>query len=343
MRGGLRYTRLIALLVVPGCATNALRIEYAGNVSAAGTAAAARARDLLVRTDASRLEARAELVAADPACASDPIVLRADPVFGARAPARGGLCREGGVTAGPSDRVLRLDPVQRQIAPTLALMKALTLYTDALGEIAGATPADPAQSLVDAHATAFAAADALRALAGGKDQPIPGPNDPRIKAIAGFVRLLGELVAQAHTVDRLRARVAAEPDGVATIVPILREQLLAWNTARATASGVALGASASLLRGAVAPGATATPRERRDAVMLFYARQTSEEQAAALYPALENVLAALEASDTDFRRVLVKDPTLSAKERARVLEIGRKRLVRALQLVTDLSTAFAGA
>ena len=59
-----------------------------------------------------------------------------------------------------------------------------------------------------------------------------------------------------------------------------------------------------------------------------------------LYPAVTQLLSELQNADEDFRRVIVKDPTLTKAERRKLAEITRQRIVSALQTFTALLKAF---
>lgn len=78
-RPSMQVAMLGAVLVLAGCATNQLRLEYAGDVAARAKATTLAADFYLREVDATRTEANIELVAADPACGRQSPVLRAMP------------------------------------------------------------------------------------------------------------------------------------------------------------------------------------------------------------------------------------------------------------------------
>ena len=72
----------------------------------------------------------------------------------------------------------------------------------------------------------------------------------------------------------------------------------------------------------------------------FYGLEAASRASGRIYPVLDGVLVALDQSDRDLRRILPESPSLSRKERDRVAEINRQRIVRALESVTAMITSF---
>lgn len=336
-----RLGTVLLAVAVSGCATNALRVEYAGNVAAAGDAAVASVKGYVSRIDAARRETRIELVVADPACGVPRPVVRFDPVVGPGAAEVGALC-----VAAPTadDRVRALDfsAVDPAVVPVLDMAGAIATYSDALGEIVDDAPVNPGTSIINAHATAVAAQDALVAVLGLGAGPIPGGDDPRVKAVTGFITFLGELQVEADKVERLRVAVAEGP-AIAPLVQTLREHIAALENRRRAQRNLTQVVSAAMLRRVVDQRSPlAKPDERRAALVAYYDREDAEAAHGRLYPALDQLLVALEQSDADFRRLLKPDPQMTAAERARVREIARQRVVKALNLITQMATSFRG-
>lgn len=332
-----------ALALVSGCGVNTLRVEYAGNVVTQGKAAAAASRDYLDKVDTGRDAASADLFAADPACGStSKAVVRKLPRPRLTPLVRGWLCVPADETPGQDDSPLSMRPLGYELEPTVALIDALASYTDSLAEIVEAKPSDPAQGFTDALATARAAQGTLTAIVATVPK-IPGADDPRVKAVTDFITFLGELQDESKKVGELRTLILANPDGAEDIIKALRGQLETWEGERKTdlllRNGLMSTEVARLVR-AVPP---APDKERREAIAALYAGNRNYRASARIEPALDALLAALLESDRDLRRVLRDRPNLTDKERAKVAEINRKRIIRALEGVTALITSFKGA
>jgi hypothetical protein len=328
-------------LAASACATNTLRVEYAGNVAAAGDAAVASAKSYVGRIGAARRETRIELVVADPACGVQRPVIRLAPVVGPGASEVGALCM---VAPKGTDlaRALDFSAVDPVVVPVLDMVSAIATYSDALGEIVDDAPDNPGKSIVDAHETAVAAQDALVAVLGLGAGPIPGADDPRVKAVAGFIDFLGGLHVEAVMVDSLRVEVGNGP-AIAALVRTLREHVAALENRRKAQRNLTQVVSSTMLKQVIEQrNPIAKPEDRRAALVAYYEREDAEAAHGRLYPALDQLLVALDRSDADFRRLLKPDPQMTAAEKARVREIARQRVVKALNLITQMATSFRG-
>lgn len=333
---------LLLLAGVSACATDALRVDYARTVAAEGKAAAEASKEFLHRVDIGRREANIELVAADPACgAESKAKVRKTPRIEARE-GRGWLCVP--PRWNPDEHhEFSLRPITPELAPTLDLISALTSYTEALGAIADEKADDPLKPLLDALETARAAEGAIQALRNRTDLLVPAADDKRIEAVRGFVALLVELAHERDQVKRLRAVVAKHPEGAAPVIASLRSHLRLWETRRGADAAVREFIVASIVKRSVDSRPPTSISARREALTSYYALSDANDASAKIHPALDDVLRELDKADRGFRRVLAPNPDLNDKERARIAELNRQRIVRALQSLTALITSFRGA
>jgi hypothetical protein len=316
-------------------------VEYAGNVAAAGDAAVASAKSYVGRIGAARRETRIELVVADPACGVQRPVIRLDPVVGPGASEVGALCMVAPKSADLA-RALDFGAIDPAVVPVLDMVGAIATYSDALAEIVGDAPVNPGSSIVEAHETAVAAQDALVAVLGLGAGPVPGADDPRVKAVAGFIDFLGQLQLEAEKVDRLKVEVTNGP-AIAPLVQTLREHVAALENRRKAQRNLTQVVSSTMLKRVIEQhDPLAKPEDRRAALVAYYDREDAEAAHGRLYPALDQLLVALDKTDADFRRLLRPDPQMTVAEKARVREIARQRVVKALNLITQMAMSFRG-
>ncbi|MFL6857963.1 MAG: hypothetical protein ACJ8EB_08660 [Allosphingosinicella sp.] len=331
---------VLAALALASCGVNTLRLEYADLVGQKGEAVATSTRSFLDVVRTTREGANVELVAADVACGRSPAQLRDPPLLGRRAPAVGWLCRPA-----PNKKfAIDLDPLQDDLEPTLTAVQALADYSDALTDIVNSKPADPSKAVNDALATAEAAQSAFVAVFKLGKGPLPAASDPRVKAITDFIGFLGELQVEADKVKALRKFLAEQPEEAAPtrLIAELRSELDEWEASRASDQVIMETISGDLLNGVINRARPGKPQERREAMTAYYSRHSARLASARIYPALTGVLDAFEKADGNMRRVMREHPNLNDKERAKVAEINRTRLIRALDNLTALITAFRG-
>ena len=336
-----RLCSAAAIMMLQGCAADALRVDYAGEVVKATAAADDGARLFLAKVDEGRQTTNIALVVADPACAQLHPVLRAKPDLSPTAPEVGSLCVEH--PARDPARQLSLSPIADELVPTLKLVEALAAYSDALATIIAAPKNPPSQALVDALALARAAQEAAVAVAGKTGGPVPASDDPRVVAAAKLIDFIGGLVREADQVKRLRALVAAQPDTPATTIKALRRSIRDWERARSADAGLRLEVLAAVSDRVVQARPPHRPEQRHDALLAFYAEQADLRREALLAPALYAALDALEEADADLRRVLAPDAKFTARERARIAALNRQRILTALGDVAELAKALHGA
>lgn len=342
MRQSLTYRLLgaaIALIVISGCATNALRVEYAGDVGTKGRAAAAASREYLKEVEAARLEANLDLVEQDPACGRWQPALRRQVSLGPDKPAVGWLCAAGSDVPGSP---FSLRPISYQLVPTIQLTDALTSYADALIEVAQGDRVSPAQGFIDALATARSVQRLAGAVTNSEVGPSLAADDPRVVAATGFVNFLGELAEEAGRVEDLRQIIARNPEGARPLIRALRDHLVTWEISRKSDRATELLIEAALLSSVFNAQPPAEGSARRTALDNYYRRDAERLAGDQLHPKLDALLHALEQADADLRRVLEPNPNLTDEERRRVAEISRKRIVRALDGLTEIINAVRG-
>lgn len=344
MLDGSRIRGPLVLILAAGltsCATNTLRVDYARTVGTQGRATAEASREFLNRVDIARREANIELVAADPACHTEPAIVRRSPRVHANGD-RGWLCVPRGWKPDPSYN-FSLHPLTPQLEPTFDLIAALSSYAEALTEIVDTKPSDPLKPLLDALATARAVQGTLQAVRNRTGEPIPAADDPRVAAVSGFVGFLTELSDEADKVRRLRQVLAKHPEGARPLIQALREDLRGWNRIRAGDELLRSTIVEAIVQRTIDRRPPASVAERREALSSYYTLADAHRASAQVYPALTKVLDELESADRDLRRVLVETPNLNPKEKRKVAEMNRQRIVRALEGVTALITSFRGA
>jgi hypothetical protein len=327
-------------VTLAGCATNALRIEYAQTVVDKGKAATAASRTFIDQVDQGREELEIELIAADPLCGrtAGQAFVRAQPILGARAPAAGWLCawsdRYGSYTLARGRR-------DDRIRDSIGLIDAITAYTTALAEVLDEEIRDPAETFSNALATGLAVQNTIVAATGGEG-PLPAADDARVEAVRGFISFVGTLATEAHRVRGLRAALEHYPQGAQPLIEALRNDLWAWERRRAGQANAMQRINDLLLNG-ILQRSSLTVAQRREALRANYDRAAKNRAGALLHPALLDLLETFEKADRDFRRIIVDDPELNDRENRRVVELTRQRIVQGLERLTALVNAFRGA
>jgi hypothetical protein len=332
-------TGLLLFLTLPGCALNALRVDYASKVATHGELVAVASTQFLDRVDEARTKISVEMIAADPICAASPALFRRQPDLAGAA--SGWLCAAPGSDAAANASPLSLRPLAPELEPTVELIGSLGEYSEALSDIVEADVADASKPLTDALGLARAAEGTLRAIASGPTV-VPAADDKRLTALTGFITFIGQLRGEAGKVKAIRQVLAENPGGAAPLIAALREHLELFNNEMKADNGLRSGISGALLRRVVDARPPASIEVRRKAAETYYALQQSARSQTRFYPALGDALDKLETVDADLRRVIVDNPKLSVKERRRIAELNRQRITEALNHITAVITAFRG-
>jgi hypothetical protein len=336
-----RLAPLLLVAALGGCAINALRVEYAGNVGAAGQTAAAGARDFLALAEQTRNEANIEIIVADPACGQPGAIFRSNLAVTSKRPRRGDFCRAITPQDDPKTvaRFSTADPTE-DLEPAFGLIDVLLDYTDTLADIAAQEPVDAARRVDQTLETASALEDAFSALLGRQGGVTPAPDDPRVAAVKSFLGLVLALRKEADQVTQLRAVLADNPNGAKPMINVLKRSLSAWEGSRKNDALLRLGVAKILSKRVLDAVPLSKPAERREALRMEYGARAKGRAEDRFHPAVQNMLAELESADADFRRVIVKDPALTKAERRKLAELTRQRVVAALQTFTGLVKAF---
>jgi hypothetical protein len=335
------FAPLVLVVSLSGCALNALRVEYAGNVGDAGQVASAGAREFLTLAAQTREEANIEIIVADPACGQPGAIFKNDLTVTSTTSRTGDFCRKITPQDDPKTvtRFSTIDPTE-DLAPALDLINVLVDYTDTLADIAAEEPVDATKRIDQTLETASALEDAFSALLGRQGGATPAPDDPRVVAIKGFLGLVLALKKEADQVTQLRAVLADNPNGAKPMIGALRRSLSAWEGSRKNDSLLRLGVAKVLAKRVLDAVPPSKPAERREALRTEYSARAKARAEDRFHPAVVRMLAELESADADFRRVIIKDPALTKAERRKLAELTRQRVVGALQTFTALVKAF---
>ena len=330
-------------LSVSGCAINALRKEYAGQVALASDAATDGIQKFLDQVDTGRRETNITLASIDPACSSLAPVLRLKPAIGPMAPSVGFLCVDMRQPNAPAGNPISLVRISDDLEPTLKLAASLAAYGDGLAAIVEDDPVAASKPLLDALSLARAAQDAAKAIMPSAPDGVPAADDPRIAAAASLIDFIGGLVREAEQVKQLRAYLAEHPEGVSSILGPLKRQLGSWERARLGDAGLIEIVTDAQIQSILLAHPPASPAERHAALEQYYAYDKHRLDEAKLAPALMALLDAVETADSDLGRVIVDHPNLSRNERIKVATLNRERIIAALKRVADLAKAIRGA
>ena len=346
MNARARIALLLPALAISliGCATNALRIEYASDVAAKGKVAAAASRDFLVKVDATRVAANIDLIAVDPACVPNTAYVRRQPLLvrfkNPDKPPRGWLCAPQAIAGVTYDDSFSLAPLGGDLEPTFVLIDALGAYSAAITAILDDKGPDPVKDLTDALGLARSADGLLHALAGGT-AIVPAADDPRLSAVGKFIQFVSDLRTEQDKAKRLKL-LTDSPEGSADIVRALRRHLAVWELSRKADEGLRFALSGILIAKAQAAEPPLRMAQRRDFARSYYDRAAAVVTSAKLKPALDAVLTEVGDADADLRRVIVEHPKLNETERRKLAQITRERVGRAFDTLTQLVLAFKG-
>lgn len=343
MKKGLVFVGLVTLM--SGCATNALRLEYAGNVASQGKISAAASKEYLGTVDASRVAANLDLIALDPDCSPNTAFLKISPSLSAikdpKSPPRGWLCARTHVAGQTFETPISLAPIANELEPTFVMITALASYSEAISEILDQEAIDPGAEFEEALALGRAAEGLIVAVSDGAPN-IPAADDPRVAAISGFLSFVGELAAEADKVKQLRLFAASEK-GNGAIIAKLRSDLADWELSRKADENTRYLQTQLLLKLNLEVEPPLPSAQRRDVAKAYYDRAAAVNSSARLFSALDATLQELADADADLRRVLAEKPNLTLAEKRKIAQLNRARVIRALQALTDLVTSFRGA
>ena len=323
---------LPALALLAGCATNQLRLDYAGDVAALGRSTATAADGFLDKVEDARIAANVELAVADPNCLPRTAHVRQPPDFQRLAPdgtlARGWLCAAG---AEQGTRPLSLAAPDREFEPTIQLIAALGSYADTIARILEGKGSDEGEDFNETLALLDKAAGAMGALA--------AVDDGRLAAIGAFAAFVADLAREQRKVDQLR-RLAASTQGGAELAGELQDHLIRWDGSRRSDLALQANLASEMMTRAFRAEPPAPPETRRELIAAYYARERGAREERLAYEVLGALFADLARADTDMRRVLAEDPDLTAAERATVRRALLTRVGSAFETAQSLLSAF---
>lgn len=348
-----KSTLPLLAFALSGCALNALRVEYAGDVSAKGKAAMTLARDYLGTAAKTRRAANLEIIGLDPNCYPDIAYLRdpprLDPARNFTDQAAGWLClsaeEAAALDADRRDRaILSLAPAEREIQPTLRLIEGLSAYFGAIDRILADDGDDFSKDFTDSIGLLRSGEKMLAALGVGKAAKlVPDEKDARLAAVGELAKFLETLAREKHKVEELRKLVAKDPHRK-KLVEDLITHLRAWEWARdADQDHRTTSAYMAMITIKGKDNAPVSGEVRRKLAEIYYDRAAEQIESGKLFPALDTALTALAEADAELRDTLGEHPNLDAKERAKLARILRDRLTKAFDIVAALILSFKGA
>lgn len=338
------FTLAASAVALSGCATNALRLEYASDVAAKADIASVASRQYLAEVDRARVATNLDLVAIDPACVPDHAFVRRRADLAAikdlRRPPRGWLCAPALVPGVTYDDTLSLAPLGFDLEPTFVLTSALGAYSAAMTKILDEKGPDPVQDLNEAVDLAHSAQGLLLALAGGKPV-VPAADDKRLAAVGSFINFVDDLKNEQIKVKRLR-RLVRDGPYASNLIAALQDHLDGWELSRASDENLRFVLAGALLGQAQRIDPPLPSEDRRMFARAYYEGAAARVTSGKFKPALDVALGEVAAADADLRRVLRERPTLSADEKRRVAQIARERVAKAFETLTQLILAFKG-
>lgn len=317
------FAAALPLVLLAGCATNAIRIDRAHTLSEAGRAASEGTRAYLDIVAAANREKLIAVAALDPNCTLPDVILRKP---NSRSP---GLCVD--PSASPPEAGVALTRFNtRAFAPTIVVLNGLTAYLDALDEILTRKRPDVGDELARALADAQGAASDVSALAGVPEAELLSA--AQRDALTGLVSLIAALANEAATVDDLRRLETPERSQAfdATMAALRRVQeqlpIILENEIESQEKMVAF------------TRARDDPRANRAAEIALIERRESIPALTESFRMTLDELAAARAAYIDL--LSNANAKLTPEERAKRVRLQRERLLAALSSLANVRRAF---
>ncbi|WP_277981455.1 hypothetical protein [Sphingomonas phyllosphaerae] len=317
---------LAAALLLTGCATNAVRIQAASDVSARGREAVSATAAYLDSVEQRRRDAAAALVASDASCLpATPLQIQV-PMSAAAPPAS--LCPEG-VTPAPGYAVLSIEvgtSPRALLEPRVALLAAVGDYVEALATIVAAPQADTSSEL-----TAFAErVGRVVAAAGVTDADPATPRGQSLVALAAFA---AELAREARTAGKVRALVEERGDTVDEALAELRGEVEGWGRTAARTADDLYGNA--LFRTYLRHRTDLTAEQREQLAARVFAAREAARTGPARAAAVADALALASTAQADLRAAL--SGQLTPTQRRAAAKLNLDRIARALDLVATIA------
>ncbi|MBW6527092.1 hypothetical protein KZ813_09605 [Sphingomonas sp. RHCKR7] len=327
MRGPVPPSAALAVaLLLTGCATNAVRIEAAGDVAARGGEAVTATAAYLDSVEQRRRDAAAALVASDASCLpATPLRIQV-PTSAAPPPAP--LCFDGDTPA-PGYTALSIDvgtSPRALLAPRVALIAAVGDYIEALATILAEPKTD-----VSSELTAFA--ERVGRVTAAAGMPDTDPASPRGAGLVALAAFAAELAHEARTAGRVRALVEARGDTVDRALAELRGEVEGWGRTAARSAEDLYGNA--LFRTYLRQRADLTAEQREQLAARVFAAREAARTGPARVAAVADALALAATAQADLRAALTG--RLTPTQRRAAAKLNLDRIARALGLVATIA------
>ena len=333
-----RLIRHLPLLLVAGCATNALRVQSATDFATSSSATVARTNTYLNAVAARQRAAAAALVASDPSCFPGRTVRIRSPNDGQQP-----LCmRPGERQTDANSFDFTLQPLgPGQLKPRLKLLAAIVDYGAALEKIVGQKRPD-----VSAELTGFAGkiddVATIAAFVSGRDVPKASPviKSDQAQSVVAIIQFAAELRQEQLQVDGLRRLADARGSVIDRALASLASQIDEIGDIDRDDAQIE---ERMLVQQYTGNASLWQVERRREAVGAILDARAAVDSRAEGARAAKAAVVELEAAHTSLRALLRPDPRLSPDQRRERRRIARERLWRALDLIAGAAAAFGGA
>jgi hypothetical protein len=187
-------TLVVPTLLLAGCATNALRVESADEVSQLSRGLSIAAKIQLEAASQRRTQAYTSLIASDTSCQpNNPVYIYVRQNAGVK-PAS--LCAPDSVTPIPGHDIVELDlgPIAAEsLEPTYNLIGAIAAYGTALNKIVETPNADIAGDIATAIALAGRAEALAKGLGASGIPSVKALSDDQVKTASALLQFLSDL------------------------------------------------------------------------------------------------------------------------------------------------------
>lgn len=322
----------IALIfALSGCATNAIRIDRAETMTAAGREATNATRTLMRNVQSENRESLIDLVASDPNCSlPKPIIAQGttDPNIT--------LCRPGDTPKGSDFEVVRL--TRRDFGPSLAVIDGLVSYFDAVDAVVTRDPIDIAGTVSEAVATLEGISSDIATIVGKDGAKLAALTEAQSAAVGGTLELLGEIISEANQVSDLRKiELKMDQNAFATNIQQLESANVKW----LNGLDVQIDNRKTLVALRLPRISAQQYEERRRYADQLLTLIERHEQIPQLQAALAKTLLALKEAQTSYRALLFGDKRqLTLSEKRKAAAITRSRLRGVLNNLANIIRAF---
>lgn len=332
--------KLLVLVLLAGCATNATRLGRGKALGVAGAGAATATAGFIDRVRVARENANIALVASSPTCAwGDRIILRGDDPRGTDGTL---TCRPRGQAANPAagDQVVSLRPIPPQaLRPTTDTLAALVAYLDAVNAVMAGESPDVASKVGDALGYAIKAQAGLNAVLKAHLAVIPALTDAQQAAITDLAKLVNELAAERHKARQLENLVARQNAVVRPLIDSLDRQVALWGAASLEGDVQLADASLTAAARQLGDGQPADLASRAALIrMIIEGRRTTAAVPAVIAEVHNSLKEMADAQDT-LVAAYTANPGWTKAERARQAQLNRKRLLGALEAIAAVAGA----